>query len=84
MYVTVTFPGYRQAVSFIGAIAVIAAALRAGHTVIVAAPGEPLRWALDASNADVTVSALNPDLFSLDPAPPGWVESLAASAAPLL
>ena len=84
MYVTVTLPGYRQALSFVAAVSVVAAGLRDGHTVTVTATDERIRWALAADGRSVDVQPVNPDLFALDPTPPGWVARLAATAAALL
>ena len=84
MNVTVTHPGYRQTIGPALAVAVVAAALRAGHTVTVTRPDHPTRWALTATRRAVTATPVNPDLFAVDPAAPAWVERLAAAAADLL
>ena len=77
-------PGYRQALNFVAAVSVVAAGLRDGHTVTVAAADERIRWALAAAGRIVDVEPINPDLFALDPTPRAWVERLAATAAALL
>ena len=62
MNVTVTYRGSRQSIGPAVAVAVVAAALRDGHT----------------------VTAVNPDLFAIEPAVPAWIERIAAAAAFLL
>ena len=85
MNVTVTYPGGQpQTVGAALAVAVVAAALRAGHTVTVHRADDPTRWALAAVDRTVTAAAVNPDLFAIDPAVPAWVERIAAAAADLL
>ena len=80
MNVTVSHPGYRQTIGPAPAVAAVAAALRAGHTVTVSRPDEPSRWALTATSRAVTTTPVNPDLFAVHPAAPAWVERLAAAA----
>ncbi len=70
MNVTVTHPGHRQTISPALAVAVVAAALRAGHTVTVHRPDHPTRWALTATRRAVTATPVNPDLFAINPAAP--------------
>jgi hypothetical protein len=82
--VTVTHPGCRQTISPALAVAVVAAAVRAGHTVTVTRPDHPTRWALTGTGRAVTATAVNPDLFASDPAAPAWVDRIAAAAADLL
>ena len=86
MYVTVILPGYRQALSFVAAVAQVAAALRTGQPVTVAATNnpQPTRWALTTGHGNVVAEPVNPDLFDLDTTPPAWVRQLAAAAAALL
>ena len=84
MNVTVTYPGSRQTIGLAVAVAVVAAALRDGHTVTVHRADTPTRWALTAADRAVTATAVNPDLFAIDPAVPAWVERIAAAAASLL
>jgi hypothetical protein len=82
--VTVTHPGARRTLSYATAVAVVAAGLRAGHTVTVHTTDQPTRWALTAAHRRITARAVNPDLFTSTITPPAWVERLAAAAAPLL
>lgn len=85
MNVTVTYPGGQpQTTGTAIAVAVVAAALRAGHIATVSQPDAPTRWALTAHARTVTATAVNPDLFAVDPATPAWVERIAAAAADLL
>ena len=84
MNVTVAYPGSRQTIGPAVAVAVVAAALRDGHTVTVHRADTPTRWALTTADRTVTAAAVNPDLFAIDPAVPAWVERIAAAAAALL
>jgi hypothetical protein len=85
VYVTVTMPGYRQALSFVAAVTQVAAALRARQPVTVAATDakHPTRWALSTDGHTITAEPANPTLFA-PAATPAWVEQLAAAAADLL
>ena len=85
MNVTVTYPGGQpQTIGAALAVAVVAAAVRAGHTVTIDRPDVPTRWALTATDRTVTAAAVNPHLFAVDPTIPAWVERIAAAAADLL
>ena len=84
MNVTVTYPGQRQTIGPAGVVAIVAAALREGHTVTVHRADSPTRWDLRGANRAVTATPVNPDLFAIDPDLPAWVERIAAAAADLL
>ncbi len=77
MLVTVAWPGARYHGSYASAVAVIAAAWRAGHRVTVADHHALTRWIVTPTG---TTGPENPDLFA-DPGAPGWVARIAAQAA---